>query len=171
MVPDTQATQQSSVYASHCRSAIGGILSLYDANGSHEFPSNGSAKIETARGLLSLVKKWSLKFIPFTLGFQWTNNLGDSSTPLDYPPLPVSYYWTDNSVIAGPSRFSLGMLKRTDPREVVRLRRDNFAQLRRSLDDIVGLEFLWEEDALPDGMCPLGLPVCSLIKGGGGVVP
>jgi len=137
----------------------GGILSLRNMDGPHNLPASQLMTVETARGLLSLMKKWSIRFTHFRPGFQRANSLGDSTAPLDFPPLPASYYWSVNSAIAGPSRFSLGLLKRTEPCEVVRRRRNNYAQLRGSLDGIAGLTFLWEDETLPDGMCPLGFPL------------
>jgi perosamine synthetase len=136
----------------------GGILSLRSTYDSYKLPVNKIANIGTARSLLSLVKKWAQRVGRISLEPQRAIS-SDPMTPKDFPPLPASYYWTASSSITGPSRFSMGLLKRSDPREVIRRRRDNYAQLRRSLDDVDGCAFLWADEALPDGMCPLGMPV------------
>ena len=57
------------------------------------------------------------------------------------------------------SRFALGLLRRTNPRELVRRRAENYAYLRRRIAGVAGIRFLWQEDVLPDDVCPLGLPV------------
>jgi perosamine synthetase len=137
----------------------GGIVSLRKVDDAHKLLAIGFSEAETARGLLSLVKKWLLRFTYLSRGPQLAHGLRDAAPPAGVPPLPASYYWSANSTIAAPSRFSVGLLKRTDPSKVVQCRRDNYAQLRRSLDNLAGITFLWEEEVLPDGICPLGLPV------------
>lgn len=43
----------------------------------------------------------------------------------------------------------------------MRKRRGNYNPLRQRLASTAGLRYLWEEDTLPDGICPLGLPILA----------
>ena len=75
------------------------------------------------------------------------------------PDLPVSYYCSPSAIVRRGSRITSGLLTRVDPEGVVRRRRENFAYLRCSLVGTTGLSFLWAEEVLPEGMCPLALPI------------
>lgn len=137
----------------------GGILSLRDSDSPQSHLTNRGDVIATARRLLSLVKKWSKKFAAYPLTFDRGNSWEDLTAPLDFPPLPAAYYWSEGASIYGPCSLSLGLLKRTNPRDVFRKRRENYGRLRQCLDDNAGLTYLWKELTLPDGVCPLGLPI------------
>jgi perosamine synthetase len=135
----------------------GGVLLLRDLDcagtGFTERPALGSI----ARGALSLVKKWSQSSI-WPLAAR--HREGAEMRPGDsLPDLPASYYWPAGAVACGASRFALGLLARTDPKEVIRRRRENYLRLRARVSGVSGLRFLWKEDLLADGLCPLGLPV------------
>lgn len=137
----------------------GGVLSLRNADQPTEIPLAQSINLETVRGLLSLQRKWARRFTHLLPSIEQERCCETSMVADNFPPLPTSYYWTRASRIAEPSRCSLGQLRRIDWQEIVRRRRENYAQLRHSFCDAGGFRFLWEDDALPDGMCPLGLPI------------
>ncbi|WP_325169979.1 aminotransferase class V-fold PLP-dependent enzyme [Methylobacterium sp. C25] len=75
------------------------------------------------------------------------------------PDLPKSYEWPTGASLHRASRFAVGLLRRTDPTVVVTRRRAHYARLRHALADTPGITFLWDEEELPPGMCPLGLPI------------
>ena len=138
----------------------GGVLLLRGCDRPKFEPIARPAVLPTARAALSLVKKWSENRIPFHSMFRRDRDVdgGTTVSKSAFPDIPSSYYWPANSVIRKASRFAVGALKRTDPRWVVRTRRENYIHLRRCLAGTAGVDFLWEESLLADGICPLGLP-------------
>jgi len=134
----------------------GGILALRDSPGAESFLQR-SAPLETARSCLSQIKKWAQWWLPVLLRAGQGDGGTDSDSSL--PDLPKSYYWNDGSIVRKGSRFGLGALNRVNAIEVVSKRRANYAHLRQSLSDLPGVSFLWGNELLADGICPLGLPI------------
>jgi hypothetical protein len=111
--------------------------------------------------LASLIKNWSLEVFPSFSAFLRANQ-SDGSVAKQLSSLPDlldSYYCPPNAMVPSGSRVTSGLLRGIQPQDVVRRRRENYAHLRHSLIGTTGLSFLWAEELLPDGMCPLALPV------------
>ncbi len=159
----------------------GGVLTLRDRDSLLPLLLANRREVgATVRSLLSLMKKWSKTLVVYPSTLERGNSSEDFAAPLEFPPLPATYYWSKDAAIYEPSFFSLGLLKRTDPREVVRQRRENYSHLRQRLGDNARLTFLWEGQTLLGGMCPLGLPMlvdhrrrwCNALNAAGiGVTP
>jgi perosamine synthetase len=139
----------------------GGVLLLRDVNAAVNSLTRGPAVVAAARGVVSLVKKWSRTSLRLAPARQSECRGGGQMTrPNDsLPDIPASYYCHSNTMIFAASRFSLGLLKGTNPRAMVCRRRENYMHLRRRIAGTAGIKFLWEEEVLPDGVCPLGVPV------------
>jgi dTDP-4-amino-4,6-dideoxygalactose transaminase len=73
------------------------------------------------------------------------------------PEMPTQYYFRDTTAHWGLSKITAGLLRAIDPRFVRDRRRENYLRLRDDLDGILSLEFLYSD--LPDGVCPLSMPV------------
>jgi perosamine synthetase len=140
----------------------GGVLLLRNADEAKTSVTRKPPIGAIAHELLVLVKNWLQNSVQLSSTFRPKRN---GSTGFDtrlyprFPDIPDSYYCNANAVIYQASRFSLGMLKRSDPQEIGRRRRLNYVYLRQRLTGTPGLSFLWKELLLPDGICPLGLPV------------
>jgi perosamine synthetase len=139
----------------------GGALVLRDASDVANAVTKKSTVVVTAKGMLSLIGKWSQAPLWFRLAFRCVSSSEClAKEPLSsLPDLPASYYCPPNAVVHGVPRITLGLLKRTHAHEVVRRRRENYRYLRNCLVGIRTATFLWEEEMLPDGVCPLGLPM------------
>jgi dTDP-4-amino-4,6-dideoxygalactose transaminase len=153
----------------------GGALTLREAcnvpNGLLQEP----AALSATRGTLVAMKRWAASWIPVQYTIPRGANHDRDVCTNALPDMPASYYCTRGSVIAKPSRFALGLLKGIDFSDIVRRRRENYARLRLGLTEIAGLNFLWNEDQLPQDLCPLGLPIlvgdrldfCTMLCAGG----
>jgi dTDP-4-amino-4,6-dideoxygalactose transaminase len=137
----------------------GGVLSLRDPNTAANGLTRGPALIASAQGALSLVKKWSQSFLARQVPGCGDGQVTEPEADHSFPDIPGSYYCRSDTEVCQASRFTLGLLCRTDPRAVLRRRRENYACLRRSIAGTPGIRFLWQEEMLSDGICPLGLPV------------
>jgi dTDP-4-amino-4,6-dideoxygalactose transaminase len=138
----------------------GGALVLRDAKGVANHVEQKAAVLTNARDMLSLVRNWSQGVFRFRSAFLSGSRCEDARKPRSsLPDLPASYYCPASAVVRGGSRITSGLLKRTDLQEVVLRRRENYAHLRIRLAGTPGLTFLWDEELLPDGMCPLALPL------------
>lgn len=135
----------------------GGILALRDVPS--ELRLKQSVPLETTRSALSQIKKWMQQWLPVLRRPASDDYASGICSNLSLPDLPASYYWNDDSVIRKGSRLGLGALNRVNAIEVVTKRRANYAHLRQSLTEIPGVNFLWEDESLADGICPLGLPI------------
>jgi perosamine synthetase len=115
----------------------------------------------SARGGLSLMKKWSQQWLGFASAGNSEHERPQSmATDVgSFPDIPASYYWPANSSIYRASPMARGVLKRSDPEKVRTARRENYQHLHRRLVGLPGVRLLWPEDALADGVCPLGLPI------------
>jgi dTDP-4-amino-4,6-dideoxygalactose transaminase len=139
----------------------GGALVLRDASNVANAVTEKSPVVITARGILSLIGKWLEASLWFRSAFRCESGAERPAkeTISSLPDLPASYYCPPNAVVHGGPRITLGLLKRTHAQEVVLRRRENYNRLRNCLAGISGATFLWEEEMLPAGMCPLGLPL------------
>jgi perosamine synthetase len=138
----------------------GGVLLLRGVDHRQFDPTARPALLPIARGALSLVKNWSKNWIPYRSVLHQNGHLdGKTAVKSLLPDMPSSYYWRANSIIRRASRFALGVLKRTDPRAMVRTRRENYSHLRECLTGSAGVGFLWEDTILGETVCPLGLPI------------
>jgi dTDP-4-amino-4,6-dideoxygalactose transaminase len=138
----------------------GGALVLRQANADANDLTNPTSGGATARGALSLIKRWTQTLLPLrpSDASERREESAEEYAP-SVPDIPISYYCHQDASVSGASRFTLGLLNRINPHEIVRRRRDNYAHLRRCLAGIEGIEFLWDEEELPNGVCPLGLPI------------
>ncbi len=144
----------------------GGVLTLREA------PINGLLRLRqppwriTGRALLPLFKSRLLRATESLRLYPWLRMgverlrpplpaLSDDRGAL--PDMPAAYYVRDALAHWGPSRVTLGLLRSLDPQPIRARRRENYLRLRDDLKGTPGLEFLYPD--LPDGVCPLAMPV------------
>jgi len=138
----------------------GGILSLRNEGDDLSDLLQGPDFRYDTRAMLSLVKKWVKGVIGPRLSIRREVQMerGCGCGP-DLPDMPDKYYWKPGATLHGPSSIAIGTLVRSDVHDVVRRRRENFVRLRQSLAGVRGINMLWEEPSLAEGICPLGLPI------------
>jgi len=138
----------------------GGILSIDEPGDRVRTLMRAADPLSAVRGSLSLVKKWTrgwtpLRSQPPVIADRPEEMQGEYSDP----DIPSSYYCSPDAVVRAAARASIGLLAASDPQEIRAIRRHNYHDLRGRLDGIDGVIPLWADDVLPDGVCPLGLPV------------
>jgi perosamine synthetase len=136
----------------------GGALLLRDQNSKlGEFLQPAEFRV-TSRAVFSLLNKWLKASAVGFIFRERSPDEGEMSGNAGLPEMPGKYYWRPESALHSASALAVRTLKRTDPNELIRQRRANYIQLRRLIADVPGIKCLWEEELLPDGICPLGLP-------------
>lgn len=137
----------------------GGILVLRDGSS----PPGGlpaASRREQAKGLLRQSEHWLRAAIRYQPALSGATRRGSDERAGSLPDLPASYYAVPSAVVRQGSRFALGLLRRTDPTQVVQARRANYAVLRDHLRKKTNVALPWDdEETLPLGQCPLGLPI------------
>ena len=141
--------------------ACGGGALVFNSEEIPKFNLRKPDVIETARDASSLLRKWGQSILASGQAFppEICISYPIEQGVLALPDLPASYYCGSNATICHAPRIALGALKRSDVHDTVLRRRENYARLRQSLADIEPLTFLWKDEMLPEGMCPLGLPL------------
>jgi dTDP-4-amino-4,6-dideoxygalactose transaminase len=133
----------------------GGILSIDEDGGRARVFMRSANPVSAVRGSLSLIKKWARPSAPSRK--RPVEAAADASH--DEPDIPNSYYCSPDAVIRAATRAAVGILAACDAGEIRAIRRRNYHDLRSRLEGMPGVTPLWPEDILPDGVCPLGLPV------------
>lgn len=82
---------------------------------------------------------------------------GSHTKAKPFPDMPSGYYFDRAIQNWAMSQLSAGILNKINPDSVVERRRENYIQLYQAVSKIPGVSPLF--DHLPDGVCPLGLPV------------
>jgi len=136
----------------------GGILSIDEDAERVRALMHGADPLSAARGSLSLVKKWAQQWRPPRARRAVPPADGADGAD-DRPDIPPAYYCAADAVVRAAARASRGVLAASDPRQIRDIRRRNYHDLRARLDGLAGLTPLWPQAALPQGLCPLGLPV------------
>jgi dTDP-4-amino-4,6-dideoxygalactose transaminase len=143
----------------------GGILSIDEDADRARVLMRAADPVSAVRGSLSLVKKWSRQWMPRRMppADMMTDAPHDERS---LPDIPDTYYCSANAVVRHAARASVGALASCDPQQVRAIRRRNYHDLRSRLDGVPGIALLWPDQSLPDGVCPLGLPVLVDNKSG-----
>jgi dTDP-4-amino-4,6-dideoxygalactose transaminase len=139
----------------------GGALVLCDTTDMANHVTQELPMAFIAKGVLSLIKKWGQRRPWFSLPIPEASGLEGltAQSVSSLPELPALYYCSPDAVVYRAPRVTLGLLRNTNAQDVVLRRRENYNRLKSRLAEIRGITFLWEEEVLPDGMCPLGLPL------------
>ncbi|MBN1816835.1 MAG: aminotransferase class V-fold PLP-dependent enzyme [Sedimentisphaerales bacterium] len=116
--------------------------------------------------MLSLLKRAVLRFsdriglFPFLpMRLIQSRDDGDAApiTPSGLPEMPKTYYYNHRIENMGPSRITRFILRHIDPVEIVRRHRENFSFLSKTVAPVPLFNPLYAD--LPDGVCPLYMPV------------
>jgi hypothetical protein len=144
----------------------GGILSIDEDADRARVLMHAGDPVAAARGSLSLVKKWARQWMPRRMqpAHVTADVTADATANAphdrpDFPDIPDSYYCSADAVVRRATRASDGAFAGCDPQQIRAIRRRNYHDLRSRLDGAPGIALLWQDQILPDGVCPLGLPV------------
>jgi dTDP-4-amino-4,6-dideoxygalactose transaminase len=133
--------------------ADGGILVIRAKNAVLPPPLPAASIAKTARGAAVMLARWGRAKLNRTAIMTKTGS--DEALP-DMPP---SYYYAQDKKIRAASRLARGIAVRIDKHAVVAQRRANYDALRHGLAGLSAVAPLWRNAALPEGECPLGLPI------------
>lgn len=103
-----------------------------------------------ACGLYKPLRRWKIKQFDF-------NKLRKEAIEENFPDMPQGYYFDKRIENWSMTSVSRQILQQTDPEMVKRRRRENYICLLENIRHLSNVEPLF--DALPDGVCPLGLLV------------
>lgn len=76
---------------------------------------------------------------------------------LSFPDMPANYYFDEKIDDWAISRLSKGIIIKSNPKEIVQIRRRNYNQLYEAIQDLSGVQPVFDD--LPEGVCPLVMPV------------
>lgn len=144
----------------------GGVAVLRNTEGATDVHLRRSSPIQTLRDCLALLRRHTLRTIGNTrLGsaaiLRWRRRredvdaVGDATA--DRPDMPDEYYFKQDMATTKASRMVCGAMASTDVDQVIARRRRNYLRLFESISDLTSIEPLF--DSLPDGTCPLHLPI------------
>ena len=132
-----------------------------------EEPTQTPPRKMILRSMLPLIKRTTLRLCERTGLYrflpQWLirgrggSKNAVSTTTAGLPGMPESYYYDRGIEKLAASRITRRILRRTCAEAVVRRRRDNYSVLYEAVVKSDIFRPLYEE--LPDGVCPLHLPV------------
>ena len=114
---------------------------------------------------LPLLKKWFMHTNIFWQRYEFTRKLLNKSwlkRPVDENcqierEMPQSNYFDGQKIGWSISRLSKGILGKTNPHEIIEIRRRNYQHLYNALRNIPSIQLLFDD--LPDDVCPLSFPV------------
>lgn len=144
----------------------GGALTLPKGALSVDPPREAPSSKVMFRELLPLIKRTMLRFLDSVGFYQWVpggllqrkpREGIAPKTPAGLPEMPRSYYFDKAIKDMTASRLTFLVLKHAVPKFIVTQRRKNYLQLFNAAKTSRVLRPLFY--ALPDGVCPLSLPV------------
>ncbi|MGA2531521.1 MAG: aminotransferase class V-fold PLP-dependent enzyme [Candidatus Aminicenantales bacterium] len=113
---------------------------------------------------LPLLKKWFMNTNQFWQRYDITRQLltkswlkGPVNQDIEVErEMPKSNYFDGRKIGWAISRLSKGIICKTNPHEIVEVRRRNYQRLHKALCDIPSVQILFDD--LPDSVCPLSFP-------------
>jgi perosamine synthetase len=142
----------------------GGMLLLRDSTGSREVRLRTPQAGRTLRDTLPLLRTDFLRkldrvglYSPLRKRSLRSRQEAFETVARESGDMVAENYYRSEVGELGMSRLAAGILRTTDAREVVRRRRENYAQLSEDLRGVAGLTPLFHD--LPEGVCPAGLPL------------
>ncbi len=94
----------------------------------------------------------------------WSHCSEDDNGKLEtFPDMPKNYYFSDKIADWGPSRIVRGVLAKTNPEQIIEIRRRNYLYLLEALGNTTQAKPLFNN--LPQGVCPLLFPILVSDRG------